>query len=131
MPRAFFHEPLNAHTLKIQTERKPSWIKGSGVTFNIGMKINFCEFDSATKPHNENKQTNKTSSLTSDYFVKSFHSRLLMLIILRLVSCKSTRSSLRLYEEIEEISASNNRHLVVEVIMKKNYFIVSYILLIF
>ena len=103
MPRAFSHEPLNVHALKIQTQRKPSLIKGTGVTFNIGMEINFYGFDSATAPHNERKTKNKASSLTTDYFVKSsFQYRLLMLIISRLVLRKSIRNSLRLYEEIEK-----------------------------
>ena len=102
MPRAFSHEPLNVHALKIQTQRKPSLIKGTGVTFNIGMEINFYGFDSATAPHNESKTKNKASSLTTDYFKSSFQYRLLMLVISRLVSRKSTRNSLRLYEEIEK-----------------------------
>ena len=59
MPRALSHEPLKTHALKIQMQRKPSWITGSGVTFNVGMELNFYGFDSATMPHNENIQTNK------------------------------------------------------------------------
>ena len=102
LPRALSHEPLKTHALKIQMQRKPSWITGSGVTFNVRMELNQVLIQPQCHTMKTFKQTNKTSNLTSDFFVGSFQYRLLKRIISRLVLCQSTRNSFGLYEEIQK-----------------------------